>query len=172
MDIRNIIATTSLGCSLNLKDIAMKVESAKYNPQKFAALTLRIKKPKATAQLFGNGKMVCLGTKSEEQLNMAGTEFARLLTLLGYDAKFKEFTIANVVASCSCGFNLSLEQLQTKLHGAMLEPELFPALQYRMKKTCLLIFHTGKLIATGSKTKEEIDEAYACVLPFLQMCQK
>jgi transcription initiation factor TFIID TATA-box-binding protein len=41
------------------------------------------------------------------------------------------------------------------------EPELFPGLVYRMvlPKVVMLIFHSGKVVFTGAKTRADIIEA-------------
>ena len=171
MEIRNIVATADLGCSLNLKDINLKVPSTKYNPTKFPGLVLRIKNPKATAQLFTTGKIVCLGTKSIADLQKAGREFTRLLTYLGYEASFNGFTVKNMVGSCDVGFKINIEQM-ADTYGGIYAPEMFPALDYRIERATLLIFHSGKLIITGTKTQEEIAEAFAKIYPIMQKCQK
>ena len=171
MNIRNIIATTDLQCQINLRDIALKVPDAKYNPDRFPALTLRIKEPKATAQVFKTGKIVCLGTKSLADLERAGSEFARYLTLLGCNATFTNFVIKNMVASCDVGFKIQLEQFADN-HGGIYAPELFPALDYKLNHVTFLIFHSGKVIITGTKSQQEVDKAFNIVYPILQKYMK
>jgi hypothetical protein len=61
-EINNIVSTVELDCKLNLKEIALQVDNVKYNPKKFTGLIMKIREPKATALIFPNGKMVCLGT--------------------------------------------------------------------------------------------------------------
>jgi transcription initiation factor TFIID TATA-box-binding protein len=171
MEVQNIIATTDLGCQLNLNDIALKVPKAKYNPLKFAGLTLRIREPKATAQLFQNGKMVCLGTKTLADLDQAGREFVRFLTLLGYPAKFTSFTVCNMVGSADAKFRIDVENLSDE-NGGFFAPELFPALNYRLNNITFLIFHSGKVVATGAKKQEEIDDTYVNIYAMLEKYKK
>ena len=40
---RNIVSTVNLGCTLNLKTIAMHARTAEYNPKRFAAVIMRIR---------------------------------------------------------------------------------------------------------------------------------
>ena len=131
MEVHNIASLTDLGCQLNLKDIKLKVPKAKYNPHRFSGLSLKIDYPKATAQLFGTGKMVCVGTKSVADLDLAGKEFCRLLTYLGYPTIFNGFTITNMVASCDVGFKICLEPLNIFCKGVY-EPELFPGMKLKI----------------------------------------
>ena len=163
MEVRNIVAITDFGCQLNLRDINLKIPETTYNPSKFSGLTLRIKTPKATAQIFRTGKIVCLWTKNETELHLAGCEFAKILIRLGYNAVFTGFTIKNLVASCNVGFKIHLETIV----GGIYTPELFPALNYKLNNVTLLIFQSGKVIATGAKTKEEIDKTYDKLFPVL-----
>ncbi|KAL6956322.1 hypothetical protein U1Q18_050216 [Sarracenia purpurea var. burkii] len=48
---------------LNTITFGVNVE---YNPLKFEALTMRIRNPKSSANIFTSGKMICLGTKDED----------------------------------------------------------------------------------------------------------
>jgi transcription initiation factor TFIID TATA-box-binding protein len=171
MEIRNIIATTELGCRMNLEDIAERVPESQYDAKRFAGLIWRIKEPKATALLFSNGKMVCLGTKSQLELDGAGRKFTEQLAILGYEPNFPTFTIRNVVGSGDCGFKIKLEQLSDDKIGVYI-PEFFPALDYRFKNVTCLIFHSGKVIVTGAKRQEEIEEAFAHLYPLLQKYTK
>lgn len=166
MQIQNIIATSDFGCQLNLTDIHLKIPETKYNPNKFSGLTLQIHTPRATAQLFRTGKIVCLGTKCETDLHLAGYEFAKILSYLGYNAIFNGFIIKNMVASCDVGFKIRIEQL-TRNVGGIYVPELFPALDYKLNNVTVLIFHSGKVIITGAKTKEEIEKNYDKIYPAL-----
>uniref|UniRef100_A0A453JIZ8 TATA-box-binding protein n=1 Tax=Aegilops tauschii subsp. strangulata TaxID=200361 RepID=A0A453JIZ8_AEGTS len=81
-------------------------------------------------------------------------QYARIIQKLGFPAKFKDFKIQNIVASCDVKFPIRLEGLAYS-HGAFssYEPELFPGLIYRMRqpKIVLLIFVSGKIVLTGAK---------------------
>ena len=46
-------------------------------------------------------------------------------------------------------------------------PELFPALDFKMKNITWLIFHSGKVIATGAKRQADILETFALLYPLL-----
>ncbi|XVF30653.1 hypothetical protein REPUB_Repub16aG0076900 [Reevesia pubescens] len=97
--IENVVSTVNLGCKLDLKAIALRARNTEYNPEKFAGVMLRIKDPKTTALIFASGKMVCTGAKTEQQSLLAARKHARILQKLGFDVKFKDFKIQNMVAS-------------------------------------------------------------------------
>lgn len=63
--IQNVVGTMNLGFSLELTEIYWKAKNAEYNPSRFAAVIMRLQKPKTTALIFKSGKMVITGAKSE-----------------------------------------------------------------------------------------------------------
>ena len=69
--IQNIVASGSVGMDLNLNTLAMKLKNTEYEPEQFPGLVYKLPEAKATFLLFSNGKVVCTGTKSEEEVNKA-----------------------------------------------------------------------------------------------------
>ena len=69
--IQNIVAAGAVGMALNLNILAMKLENTEYEPEQFPGLVYKLPELKATFLLFSNGKVVCTGTKSEEEVNKA-----------------------------------------------------------------------------------------------------
>ncbi len=71
--VQNIVASGSVGMDLNLNTLAMKLRNTEYEPEQFPGLVYKLIDPdvKATFLLFSNGKVVCTGTKSEDQVNLA-----------------------------------------------------------------------------------------------------
>lgn len=142
-----------------------------YNPKRFAAVIMRIREPKTTALIFASGKMVVTGAKSEDDSKLASRKYARIIQKLGFNAKFTDFKIQNIVGSCDIKFPIRLEGLASKHHNfSSYEPELFPGLIYRMikPKIVLLIFVSGKIVLTGAKVREEIYQAFEMIYPVLQ----
>lgn len=174
INLQNIVATVNLKAKLNLKDIALRVRNAEYNPQRFAAVIMRVREPKATALVFASGKMVVTGVKSEFDSKTAARKFAKTIFKLGNPlVKTHEYKVQNIVGTLDCGFAIRLESL-AYAHGkfASYEPELFPGLIFRMikPKVVVLIFVSGKCVITGGKYEQDIYEAfdkiYAVLLEF------
>ncbi|NJL44055.1 MAG: TATA-box-binding protein [Nitrosarchaeum sp.] len=69
--IQNIVASGRIGMDLNLNTLAMKLENTEYEPEQFPGLVYKLMEANATFLLFSNGKVVCTGTKSEEQVHEA-----------------------------------------------------------------------------------------------------
>ncbi|MCJ1399449.1 TATA-box-binding protein [Xylographa trunciseda] len=170
--LQNIVATVNLDCRLDLKTIALHARNAEYNPKRFAAVIMRIRDPKTTALIFASGKMVVTGAKSEDDSKLASRKYARIIQKLGFNAKFTDFKIQNIVGSCDIKFPIRLEGLASRHHHfSSYEPELFPGLIYRMikPKIVLLIFVSGKIVLTGAKVREEIYQAFEMIYPVLSV---
>ncbi|KAK4057075.1 TATA-binding protein (TBP) [Microbotryomycetes sp. JL221] len=173
--LQNIVATVNLDCRLDLKTIALHARNAEYNPKRFAAVIMRIREPKTTALVFASGKVVVTGAKSEDDSRLAARKYARIIQKLGFEAKFQDFKIQNIVGSCDVKFPIRLEGLAyAHGHFSSYEPELFPGLIYRMvkPKVVLLIFVSGKIVLTGAKFREEIYTAFANIYPVLTEFRK
>src|ERR1700758_1818261 len=86
---------------------------------------MRIRDPKTTALIFASGKMVVTGAKSEDDSRLASRKYARIIQKLGFNAKFMDFKIQNIVGSCDVKFPIRLEGLAYS-HGAFssYEPEV------------------------------------------------
>ena len=72
---------------------------------------MRIRDPKTTALIFASGKMVVTGAKSEDDSRLASRKYARIIQKLGFNAKFMDFKIQNIVGSCDVKFPIRLEGL-------------------------------------------------------------
>jgi len=71
INVQNMVAAGSVGMSLNLNKLAMKLHNTEYEPEQFPGLVYKLAKAKATFLLFSNGKIVCTGTKSEKEVDEA-----------------------------------------------------------------------------------------------------
>ncbi len=69
--IQNMVASGAVGFDLNLNKLAIKLENTEYEPEQFPGLVYKLKAVRATFLLFSNGKVVCTGTKSEEEVHRA-----------------------------------------------------------------------------------------------------
>ncbi|KFM65006.1 TATA-box-binding protein, partial [Stegodyphus mimosarum] len=150
--VHNVVSSVDLCCRLDLRKIAFRLRNAEYNPKRFHAVVMRILQPRTAALIFASGKIVVTGARSESDANLAARKYARLIQKLGFNVRFKNFKIQNMVASCDVKFPIQIERLYTS-HSqfASYEPELFPGVIYRMTRPrlVLLIFVSGKIVLTG-----------------------
>ncbi len=162
--IENVVATATLNQNIDLNSIVRIFPGVEYRPEQFPGLVYRLRKPKTTTLIFGSGKMVCTGAKSERQAREAVTKVVDELKRNGIVILRKpEIQIQNIVASVGLGGHIDLEKSTYSLRRTMYEPEQFPGLIYRMDdpKVVILIFSTGKLVCTGAKKETEVHRAVA-----------
>ena len=162
--LQNVVSTFSLGVSgLNLKHIALKYGFAEFNPQTFAAATLRCRSPRTTALAFASGNMVCTGGRSELESRYAARKYVSIFQQVGIPVMFSNFKIQNIVASANIGFTLKLQEIAEN-YGPYVtyEADLFPGLIFRSinPKLVFLCFRSGKIVITGAKTKQQIQQTY------------
>lgn len=173
--LQNIVSTLNLKCQLDLREIALKSRNAEYNPKRFAAVIMRIREPKTTALIFASGKMVCTGARNEDDSRKASRQYAKIIRKLGFNVKFSEFKIQNIVGSSDVKFPIRLEGLASD-HAKFCsyEPEMFPGLIYRMHvpKIVLLIFVSGKIVLTGAKDRDDIYKAFDSIYSVLLQYRK
>ncbi|MCH8915354.1 MAG: TATA-box-binding protein [Thaumarchaeota archaeon] len=78
--------------------------------------------------------------------------------------------IVNVVASATIDQTLNLNDIIKKFPDTEYHPEQFPGLVFRLKnpKTATLIFRTGKMVCTGSKSSDLARKAVKLVVQKLR----
>ena len=160
--IQNVVASATLDQKINLLDIMKVFRNVEYRPKQFPGLVFRLKRPKTATLIFGSGKMVCTGAKSEKQARSAVGKVVRELKTNGIVILGKpKIVIQNMVASANLHGKIDLETAADVLDNVMYEPEQFPGAIYRMKepKVVLLLFASGKLVITGAKKEEQVYEA-------------
>ncbi|MFB5605059.1 MAG: TATA-box-binding protein [Nitrosarchaeum sp.] len=78
--------------------------------------------------------------------------------------------VVNVVASASVDQKFDLNKIAEKFPDTEYNPDQFPGLVFRLKspKTATLIFRTGKMVCTGSKSEEMARNAVKTVVQKLR----
>ncbi len=171
--IENVVATSLLNSELDLPSIALTLEGAEYEPERFPGLIYRLETPKTATLLFRSGKMVCTGAKSIPEVHQAiNTVIKRLISSGVKVSEDVEITIQNLVASTDLGSPLNLNTITVSLglEKVEYEPEQFPGLVYRMDvpKVVLLLFGSGKMVCTGAKKPDDVREAIINILDELR----
>jgi len=164
--IENVVATAALKHGIDLSAVVKAFPEVRYRPEQFPGLIFQLKRPRTTTLIFGTGKMVCTGARSEGDAVKALREVVRTLNKGGMIIRGKlEIEITNVVATASLGGTVDLLQLyesERSMGGRITyEPEQFPGLIYRMNdpKVVILLFSSGKLVCTGAKKEEDVHQA-------------
>ncbi len=162
LKVQNIVATTSLGKPVSLTKLARTQTNTEYNPEQFPGLVLRVQKPKSAVLVFSSGNLVCTGTKSVAQVKEVIDAVIKQIAKIGVRITERpKITVQNIVASGSINLNLNLNLLALQLENTEYEPEQFPGLVYKLNEptATFLLFSNGKLVCTGTKNKEQLDES-------------
>ena len=170
LKMQNIMASVNMQTRLDLDKITQTARNAEYNPKRFQAVIMRIREPRTTALIFASGKMIVTGARSEDAALIAGKKYVAIIVKVGFPARFEEFKVQNMTCSCDAGFPIRLEGFAFAHSGhSTYEPELFPGLVYRMTdpKCVMLIFVSGKIVLTGSKSINALTAAFEKVFPLL-----
>ena len=175
--IENVVASASLNHGIDIKAVCKAFPETEYRPEVFPGLVFRLKKPKTATLIFGSGKMVCTGAKSEKASRTALRSIVRRLKKANILIRGKaEIKVQNIVASANLGGRVDLLGLYQRCGrdmGGMImyEPEQFPGLIYRMKdpKAVLLLFSSGKMVCTGARNEADV---YSAVEKILQRLDK
>lgn len=164
LKVQNIVATTSLGKEVSLTKLARSQSNTEYNPEQFPGLVLRIEKPKSAVLVFSSGNLVCTGTKSVAQVKDVIRAVIKQIAKIGVKiTQVPKITVQNIVASGSIDLNLNLNLLALQLENTEYEPEQFPGLVYKLvdPTATFLLFSNGKLVCTGTKNKQQLEESMA-----------
>lgn len=160
--VQNIVATASLGKPVPLTKLARTQPNTEYNPETFPGLVLRVKEPKSAVLVFSSGNLVCTGTKSIIQVKQVIDAVIKQLRKINVNITAKpKITVQNIVASGSINLKLNLNFLALELENTEYEPEQFPGLVYKLVEpsATFLLFSNGKLVCTGTKNKQQLEDS-------------
>jgi transcription initiation factor TFIID TATA-box-binding protein len=82
----------------------------------------------------------------------------------------RDISIVNIVVSTSLEHDIPLEKMAATLSNTEYNPEQFPGLVIRIKdpKTSALIFSSGKIVCTGARTLEKVEESIKKIIKSLE----
>ncbi len=162
--VENIVASVTLAEELDLTAISLMLDSAEYEPEQFPGLIYRIKKPKTALLLFRSGKVNCTGAKNVDEVRASLDIVIKLLDDAGMAViKNPEIVVQNMVAVYDLGAEIDMNSVAISLglERVEYEPEQFPGLVFRLTdpKVVALLFSSGKVVLTGARSNEDIDNA-------------
>ena len=79
LKIQNIVASASLGGTIDLERAAFELGKTMYEPEQFPGLIYRMDDPKVVILLFASGKLVCTGAKREQDVYEAVNKLHEIL---------------------------------------------------------------------------------------------
>ncbi|XP_049800479.1 TATA box-binding protein-like 1 [Schistocerca nitens] len=171
--INNVVCSFSVRCHLNLRQIALNGANVEYRKEN-GMITMKLRKPYTTASMWSSGKITCTGATSEEQAKIAARRFARCLQKLGFNTRFNNFRVVNVLGTCSMPFAIKITAFSERYkETADYEPELHPGVTYKLKqpKATLKIFSTGSITVTAPSVAD-VQAAIERIFPLVYEFRK
>jgi transcription initiation factor TFIID TATA-box-binding protein len=166
--IQNVVGVADLEHELDLPTVAMDLDGANYDPDRFGGLLYRTQNPTATVMTFRSGAVTITGATSAGDMRTAFSEYVAALHDLGIPVSdTSAVEVTNIVATADLGerVNLNAVAVGLGLEHTEYEPEQFPGLVYRLDTPAvvLLLFGSGKLVVTGATDRESIETAVEMV---------
>lgn len=111
--INNVVCSFSVRCHLNLRDIALNGINVEYRKEN-GMITMKLRRPYTTASIWSSGKITCTGATSEDQAKVAARRFARCLQKLGFNVRFNNYRVVNVLGTCSMPFAIKINSFSER----------------------------------------------------------
>lgn len=169
--ITNIVCTCNFNTSIYLPHFVHLYPFCEWNRKKFAAATMRFTDPRTTCLVFGSGRLVCTGACTLIAAKVTILQAIQLVKLAGYQPRVSDFHVQNIASAFEHSESLNLAALYSRWpEETNYEPELFPALIFRPSiesNGVYLIFESGRVVITGCKTVQGVQDAYRNALRVL-----
>lgn len=174
---RNVVATFELRLPICLRTVALRSANCEYNPRRFTAAILRLRRPRVTVLLFSSGKCVVVGGKSVRDARCGATQIAQLISSLFSACAVNAFEVRNMVFTASTPFRLRIDALYEHMrrlrcfHRCFYDPICFPGIRCSVhpgKSPSLLIFATGRVICSGLKHPLDVLDIGNIFMPFVE----
>jgi transcription initiation factor TFIID TATA-box-binding protein len=161
MRTENVVAAARLGGPWDIVSLSRRLQGAEYHPDRFVGLIVHVQE--GSALVFEDGQVVTTGAHGVEEALTQMEHVRELLGKAGADTTSVEgFQVRNLVVSYDLGSEVSLDQTVLAFPDEDLEyePERFPGIIARFKepKVTLLIFKSGKIVATDTGDMPAIEE--------------
>lgn len=111
--INNVVCSFSVRCHLNLREIALNGINVEYRKEN-GMVTMKLRRPYTTASIWSSGKVTCTGATSEMHAKIAARRFARCLQKLGFNARFNNYRVVNVLGTCSMPFAIKINSFSER----------------------------------------------------------
>ncbi|CAH2067310.1 unnamed protein product, partial [Iphiclides podalirius] len=170
--INNVVCSFSVKCHLNLRQIALNGVNVEFRREN-GMVTMKLRRPYTTASIWSSGRVTCTGATSEDQAKVAARRYARALQKLGFQVRFQNFRVVNVLGTCRMPFGIRIIAFSKKYKEADYEPELHPGVTYKLfnPKATLKIFSTGGVTITA-RSVNDVQSAVERIFPLVYEFRK
>lgn len=115
--INNVVCSFSVKCHLNLRQIALNGINVEFRREN-GMVTMKLRRPYTTASIWSSGRVTCTGATSEDQAKVAARRYARALQKLGFQVRFQNFRVVNVLGTCRMPFGIRITSFSEKYKEA------------------------------------------------------
>lgn len=115
--INNVVCSFSVKCHLNLRQIALNGVNVEFRREN-GMVTMKLRRPYTTASIWSSGRVTCTGATSEDQAKVAARRYARALQKLGFQARFRNFRVVNVLGTCRMPFGIRIVAFSSRYKEA------------------------------------------------------
>ena len=158
MKITNVVFSANLCCLFDLRKLCQRLWNSRYDPKTFPGLIWQHKIIGGNCLVFSNGVINCNGkAASFEEGRQRLRRYARQLQTRGFPVRLRDVKLITVSTSHTLSSGLDLQALAID-RALLYEPELFPALNFKIDRVNFCCFHTGKVVITGVKSSDQIDD--------------
>ena len=155
--ITNVICAADLQCSIDLKELCAHLGNVVYNPKRFPALVWQKRGISTKCLIFRTGKVSCNGQSNLSDAKICIRQYARCLQKLGYAVKLTKIKVVTMSAVHTLTGTVDYNRLVMEMN-ATYEPELFTAAMLKRDNIHFTIFRTGKVLITGIKNSQSMDD--------------
>lgn len=160
--ISNLIATGRLAENVNL-DLVGRLDHASFNSKIYPCAYLKTASMHSKVSVFSSGKMISVGTKSEEDAKQDLQDTATYLAkekILTKKPTDLAFMVQNMVFVGELEVRYDLNRLYDMLGNAIFEPEQFPGVIHHPPQhphVSILFFQSGKCVIAGIRNSNDLD---------------
>ena len=105
--INNVVSSFNVRCHLKLREIALNGINVQYRKE-HGRVTMKLRRPYTTAFIWSSGKITCTGANSEDQARIAARRFSRILQKLGFNTRFCNYRVVNVLGTVTLPFAINI----------------------------------------------------------------
>lgn len=73
-------------------------------------LIMKFRSPRCTASIWSSGKITMTGSTSEAEAKIGARRCARILQKLGYNVRFMNYRVVNVLGTCTMPFSIKIAE--------------------------------------------------------------
>lgn len=164
----NVVATAALNRRVDLESLKESFpHEVVHDPEIYRGRTAYFKSDRMQGKvsIFSSGKMISVGTRSQEKAKQELVLVASHLERKGIAKLKTPAKIQNIVATADLGLKPNLDSIE-RVEGVQViyEPEQFPGAIIRFtlsekSKATILLFSSGKIVCVGLKDRKDVDSA-------------